>query len=55
MHSNNAIRTFALIICVLVIAYSTPTSAKTQDTLDVASIDAYIENHMAEIQIPGCL
>jgi CubicO group peptidase (beta-lactamase class C family) len=53
LHSNNAIRPFVLIICVLVIAYSTPTSAKTQDTLDVASIDAYIESHMAENQIPG--
>jgi CubicO group peptidase (beta-lactamase class C family) len=53
LHSNIATRTFVLIICVLVIAYSTPTNAKTQDTLDVASVDAYIESHMAEHQIPG--
>jgi CubicO group peptidase (beta-lactamase class C family) len=53
LHTKNAIRPFVLIICVLVIAYSTPTGAKTQDTLDVASVDAYIESHMAEHQIPG--
>jgi CubicO group peptidase (beta-lactamase class C family) len=38
----------------LVLAFSTPVAINAQDnTLDAAAIDAYIENHMAENQIPG--
>ena len=53
MQSKKAIYAIVLIICVLVMALSTPTSAKTQHTLDKTAIDAYIEDHMAEHQIPG--
>jgi CubicO group peptidase (beta-lactamase class C family) len=38
---------------VSVLAFSTPANAKAKDTIDEESIDAYIEHHMAENQIPG--
>jgi CubicO group peptidase (beta-lactamase class C family) len=53
MLTKNAISSIVLIISVLVLTFSTPAVAKTQNTLDTAAIDAYIENHIAEHQIPG--
>jgi len=53
MFSKNAIRSIVLLVGVLAFAFSTPAGAKTQHTLDTAAIDAYIENQMAEHQIPG--
>jgi CubicO group peptidase (beta-lactamase class C family) len=51
---KNGLRSIILFVGVLVIAFSTPAGAKTtQNTLDTAAINAYIENHMAENQIPG--
>jgi CubicO group peptidase (beta-lactamase class C family) len=54
MPGKNVIRSIVLLVGVLVLAFSTTAGAKTtQNTLDTAAIDAYIENHMAEHQIPG--
>jgi len=53
MFTKNIIRSIVLFVGVLALAFSTPANAKIQDTLDIAAIDAYIENHMAENQIPG--
>jgi CubicO group peptidase (beta-lactamase class C family) len=54
MVTKNLIRFTFLFVCVLVLAFSTHAGAKTnQNTLDTAAIDTYIENHMAEHQIPG--
>ena len=52
MFSKNAIRSNVLLIGVLTITFSASAAAKTQNTLDTAAIDAYVENHMAEHQIP---
>jgi len=54
MLPKNVIRSIVLFVGVLVLSFSTPADAKTtQNTLDTAAIDAYIENHIAENQIPG--
>ncbi len=54
MFANKAIRSILLFVGVMVLAFSTTAGAKTtQNTLDTAAIDAYIENHMAEHQIQG--
>jgi len=54
LFTKNVIRSIVLLIGVLVFAFSASAGAKTtQNTLDTAAIDAYIENHMAEHQIPG--
>jgi CubicO group peptidase (beta-lactamase class C family) len=53
MFTKNTIRPIVLFVGVLVLALSKPAVAKTQNTLDVATIDAYIENHIAEHKIPG--
>ena len=54
MFTKNIIRSIVLLIGLLVSVFSTPVAINAQDnTLDAASIDAYIENHMAEHQIPG--
>ena len=54
MFTKNIIRSILLLGGVLVLAFSTPAAAKTtQNALDIAAIDAYIENHMAVNQIPG--
>jgi len=53
MFTKNALRSIVLFVGVLVLAFSTSAGAKTQEALDMAAIDAYIENHMAENQIPG--
>ena len=47
------IRSIIFLVGVFVLATSIPAGAKTPNSLDVASIDAYIETHMAENQIPG--
>jgi len=54
MFIKNVIRSIVLLVGVLVLVLSTPAGAKTkQNTLGTVAIDAYIENHMAEHQIPG--
>lgn len=53
MFSKNAFRSIVLLVGLLVLAFSASAGAKTIDTLDTEAIDAYIENHMAENQIPG--
>ena len=53
MFTKNVIRSIVLLVGVLVLAFSASAAAKTQNTLDTPAIDAYIENLMAEHQIPG--
>jgi len=53
MFTKNALRSIVLFVGVLVLVFSTSAGAKTQEALDMAAIDAYIENHMAEHKIPG--
>jgi len=53
LFTKNVIRSIVLLVGIMVLAYSTPAGATTQNTPDLAAIDAYIENHMAENQIPG--
>jgi len=51
---KDIIRSIVLFVGVLLLAFSMPVDAKTtQNTLDTAAIDAYLESHMAEHQIPG--
>jgi hypothetical protein len=44
MFAKNAIRAIVLFIGALVLSLTTTAGARTQNALDVASIDAYIEN-----------
>jgi CubicO group peptidase (beta-lactamase class C family) len=53
LFTKNIIRSIVLFVGVLVLTFSTSAGAKTQSTLDTAAIDAYIESHLAEYQIPG--
>ena len=53
MKTKSIISSIVLFVGVLVLTYSTHAGAETQTTLDTAAIDAYIENHIAEHQIPG--
>jgi len=53
MVTINIIRSIVILVGVLNITFSATAGAKTQNTLDTAAIDTYIENHMAEHQIPG--
>lgn len=53
MKIKSIIRSILILFGVLTITFSASAGAKTQSTLDTAAIDAYIENHMAENQIPG--
>jgi len=54
MFAKNVIRAIVLLVGVLTLTFSASAGAKTtQNTLDTAAIDAYIENHIAENKIPG--
>jgi len=54
MFTKSVIRSIVLVVGVLALAFSIPANAKTtQDPLDTTAIDAYIESHIAEHQIPG--
>ncbi len=53
MFAKNIIRSIVLFVGVLVLAFSTHAGAKTQNALDTVAVDTYIEQHMAEHQIPG--
>jgi CubicO group peptidase (beta-lactamase class C family) len=53
MVAKNVVRLLLLSMGLVALIISTPAVAKTDSTLDVASIDAYIKDHMDEYQIPG--
>ncbi len=54
MKTNRIILAGLMLVGVLTLSYTASAGAKTtQNTLNTAAIDAYIENHMAEHQIPG--
>jgi hypothetical protein len=42
-----------LLLTLISFAVAIPSTVKAQEPLDTEAIDAYIENHMADNQIPG--